>query len=344
MTQNICIIILNWNGTEDTIECIKSVKNNSYANYTMVLVDNGSDKDSLSELNDWCLNNFSQIAFYDKEQAESGGNNKIEEKLESINSGDRLVFIKNNKNLGFAAGNNVALRYVLKRNISYAMLLNNDTLIEKDSITVLMNFIVSHNEYVAVTPQIRYFKPNDIIWNCGGKITWFGNRRYYHAGNNISKVQQTGFKRITFITGCALLFKPNETGILTEKFFFGEEDLDFSFRQLKEKKKMACCFSSVIFHKVNASVKKLDNNILGSVYIHYISRIINNRQYSSRGLLYIKIITNLCYAIPMIRLRYKVKFNQIFRMFLTMRRELKIIDNIDKNYCLKYLKEDFTTR
>lgn len=335
------IIVLNWNGTNDTIECLKSIKNNSYNNYNIVLVDNGSAEQSLSELKNWCQTNFSKVAYYSRIQAELGGINNTEGILENEKSSDKLVFIENNENLGFAAGNNVALKYMLKSNATYAMLLNNDTEIEKHSLSLLMEFFSENSDYVAATPQIRYFEPKDTIWNCGGKITWFGNRRYYYAGDKTTKVPNIGFKRITFITGCALIFKPHITGILTDKFFFGEEDLDFSFRQKIEKRKIACCFSSVIYHKVSASIKKVDVQIIGHVYLHYLSRLINNRQYSSIFMLFLKIILNLGYGIPMIILRYKISFRQTALMTLTILKELRRIDRIDKEYCFKCLKEDF---
>lgn len=341
MNDKLYLIILNWNGTEDSIECLKSIKNNSYNNFTIVLVDNGSEIESLSKLKNWCQTKFTQIAFYDKAQAEQGGNTKIEAILESTKSRDRLVFIENNENLGFAAGNNVALKYMMKSEGTYAMLLNNDTVIEKDSITILMDFLKTTTDYVAVTPQIRYFEPNDTIWNCGGKITWFGNRKYYFAGSKISKVPSIGYKRITFITGCALLFKPKITGILTEKFFFGEEDLDFSFRQKLENRKIACCYSSIIYHKVNASINKVNVKILGHIYLHYLSRLINNRQYSSSFMFIVKIFVTLGYGIPMIILRYKISLRQISIMTWTILKELRRIDHIDKEYCFKCLNEDF---
>lgn len=342
MNSVVYIIVLNWNGTEDTIACLSSIKNIDYNNYVVVLVDNGSRNEELEILQKWCHDNFNLLVLYNIELALNGGNNTSEVELKKTVSNEKLIFIKNNENLGFAAGNNVALKYVLAKEAKYAMLLNNDTILEKESISILMNFLAAHDEYVAVTPQIRYFEPNDVIWNCGGKITWFGNRRYYYAGDHISKVPLEGFRNVSFITGCAILFKPKMTGILTEKFFFGEEDLDFSFRQKMEKKKMACCFSSIIYHKVNASVKKLDVNILGSVYIQYLSRLINNRQYSSKFMFIVKIAVNLGYAIPMIMLRYKISLKRIFFMIIKILMELRKIDKIDKDYSLRFLKEDFS--
>lgn len=335
------IIILNWNGSEDTIECIRSVRNNDYPNYCIVVVDNGSEKDNLNKLKSWCGESFGTFVAYSREDAEAGGKISSEELLYLADAKDKLIFIENGDNLGFAAGNNVALKYVLKKCAPYVMLLNNDTVIEKDSIRILISFLNSNNDYVAATPQIRYYEPNNIIWNCGGKIMWYGNRKYYFAGDNISKVPSSGFRRISFITGCALLFRPALTGILTERFFFGEEDLEFSFRQKKEKRKMACCFSSIIYHKISVSFKKVGSSVLGSLYIYYLSRLINNKQYSSSFMFIIKIIMNLGYAILLMIFRYKIKFKQIYYLITTILRELKRIDEIDRDYCMKGFKEEF---
>lgn len=342
MHDKLYIILLNWNGEQDTIECLVSIKKSSYAQYRIVLVDNGSKIESLLKLKSWCNVNFNTIIYYNRQEAETGGTPTSESNINNIPSSKKLVFIENSENLGFAAGNNVALRYALQSKAQYTLLLNNDTVIEKDSIAVLVNFMDSNREYVAVTPQIRYYNPNDRIWNCGGKIMWFGNRKYYFPDEHISKVPQKGFTDITFITGCALLFKPQTTGILTEKFFFGEEDLDFSFRQKKNCNKMACCFSSIIYHKVNSSVTKLNFNNIGYIYLHYLSRLINNKYHASTCKFIIVVFVNLIYAVPMIKMRYRYSFKTIFRMIFTILSELHKFDSIDKKMSLNCLKEDFS--
>jgi len=342
MNKSVYIIILNWNGKDDTIECLKSIRKNNYTNYTIVLVDNGSENENREELKTWCRDTFSQFVLYTREQAENGGVSNSEELIKKTISEDKIVFIDNNENLGFAAGNNVALKYTLKVNADFSFLLNNDTVIEPDSIEKLMIFLEDNPSYVAVTPQIRYFEPNDVIWNCGGKILWFGTRRYYYAMKNISEVPQKGFKNITYITGCALLFKPQVTGILTEKFFFGEEDLDFSFRQKISNRKMACVFDSVIFHKVGASANKIrGHNPLGHIYLNYLMRLLDNKQYTNKFMFNVKLIIILGYAIPMIRIRYKIGFKTIFRMVNHLLKELRIIDKVDKEYSLRYLNVNF---
>ncbi|MGD0340089.1 MAG: glycosyltransferase family 2 protein [Bacteroidales bacterium] len=306
MDSMIYIVVLNWNGTDDTIECLKSIKNIDYNYYTTIIVDNGSDKSNLQILKDWCFDNFKSVLSYCKEEAENGGVVEYEKTFEKVNSKEKLVFIDNNENLGFAVGNNVALKYILKKNGNNAMLLNNDTVVEKNAITKLMNYLTANDDYVALTPQIRYFDPSNIIWNCGGKITWFGNRRYFYAGENISKIPKIALSEITFITGCALLFRPRVTGLLSEQFFFGEEDFEFSLRLLKNKQKIACIYDSIIYHKVGGSFNKYSKLSLNGIFLHYASRLIDHKAYYSTFYSRIIRVINLTYGFYLTSMRYKI--------------------------------------
>jgi len=341
MSERLYIIVLNWNGTRDTIACLQSIRNSTYNDFTTVLIDNGSSEDARRELRDWCRNTFDQIVFYEELEARQGGDARREGLLDSAVTNQRLVFIQNQQNLGFAAGNNVGLEYVLNKRASHAMLLNNDTIVTPDAIGELVAFLANYPEYVAVVPQIRYFAPNDRIWNCGGAITWYGNRRYKFAGAATREVPHSGFERITFVTGCALLFRPRIAGLLTERFFFGEEDLEFSFRQQLAKRPMACCYSSVIYHKVSASLERMNARTAGNVYLFYLSRLINNRQYSSPFMFFVKTVLHLGYCAPMAIWRYKLSLRQVLLIVVTLLRELRRLDGIDRDYWLRYVRDDF---
>lgn len=331
MNSMIYIVVLNWNGTEDTIDCLRSIKRTDYNNFTTIVVDNGSDDDKLQILKEWCFGNFAHVTLYNKEEAENGGLVESEMTHEKQDSKEKLVFISNKENLGFAAGNNVALRYILKINGDYAMLLNNDTVVEENAITKLMNNITANDDYAALTPQIRYFDPNNTIWNCGGKITWFGNRRYFYAEEDISKIPNIILSEITFITGCALLFKPRITGLLSEKYFFGEEDFEFSLRLLKNKQRIACVYDSIIYHKVGCSIKKKIKLSLNAVFLHYVSRLIDHKAYYSGFYLWVIKIINISYGFFLTSVRYKIGFRRSLKFWFKVYIYSRIHNDVKKS-------------
>ena len=98
------------------------------------------------------------------------------------------------------------------------------------------------------------------IWNCGGSLS-MGFRRYYYAGQCDADIKESVYIPIGFVTGCALFFPPElldcEGRLLTERFFFGEEDFEFSMRMEAQGVKMACVLDSVIYHKVGASGSRM---------------------------------------------------------------------------------------
>ena len=113
--NKVYIIILNYNGFSDTVNCIKSIQKSIYKEYQIILVDNNSDDNSLNEIIKYLDSsnleyNFSDVFFAD--------NNKQTKK--------DIVIIKNNENLGYASGNNVGMRYALQyEDCDFLWILNN---------------------------------------------------------------------------------------------------------------------------------------------------------------------------------------------------------------------------
>jgi len=93
---------------------------------------------------------------------------------------------------------------------------------------------------------------------------------------------RANYSIITFITGCALLFKYKVTGALTEDFFFGEEDYEFSLRMRKLGLEMACAHGAVVYHKGGATIGRKATR-LGAILLHYVSRLINTRNHYSKA-------------------------------------------------------------
>lgn len=342
--KKVYVIILNWNGTEDTIECLESFRQVEHFNYQLILVDNDSEPSNFSLLKQKLEAIFSMVLTYSEHEAVKGGNSETESILQNTASNQSILIIKNDENLGFANGNNIALKYLIskKEPDSYSLLLNNDTVVEPSFLTNLINFLAQNPNYVACTPQIRLYEPKDKIWNCGGKITWFGNRRYFYAGEKVSKVPQKGFKNIEFITGCALLFNPDKTGILSEKFFFGEEDFEFSLRLKRMKMKMACVYDSVIYHKVGGTIQhSTKNKLLNKVFLFYASRLINHKSYYKSPILEILKFINLTYAIFLVTFKYKFGLVKGFRLAIQVKNYIKVNNNIEKWKFLKIMEMKF---
>lgn len=243
------IIILNWNGADDTLACLESLAK-AEGVFCVYVVDNGSSDDSLARIGKWI-----------------DGHEEMD-----------VCLVPLDRNYGFARGNNLGLEKARKENPDSYLLLNNDTEVRPDFLVQLKAFSKKHPEYRAMTPKINFFYDKQKIWNCGGKLS-FGFRKYYYAGEPNSAVREVDYIPISFVTGCALFFYPElldeEGHLLTERFFFGEEDFEFSLRMKKQGVPMACVLNSLIYHKVGASGNKM--NSVGKLYMHYLNRFIDVR-------------------------------------------------------------------
>jgi len=314
------IIILNYKGWQDTIDCLISLNRQSFKDFHIILIDNGSGDDSYDKIQEWLTKNrFYTFLEHD--------NNKEEVFNPSANTD--IFLIKCGQNHGFAKGNNIGIGFSKYLETKYCLLLNNDTTLDKNAILKLVEFKKCHPEFSALTSQIRYFDPNDIIWNCGGFIYPFATRKYLYPGDKIENIPQTGFKKITLLTGCVLFYDPFESGLLSEKFFFGEEDFEFSLRMRKHKKKMAVVFDSIIFHKVGAS-RGESKKAIESVYIHYLNRFIDLKSYYSKVIWFLYVLINSSYAIFMVTLKYDLQFIRSLKLFKKIISDSRRLDGVNK--------------
>ena len=247
------IIILNWNGADDTLACLKSLAD-ADGDFVVYVVDNGSADDSVSRIQSW-IDEHGEVDV-------------------------RLVAL--DRNYGFAMGNNKGLEIAARMSPDSYLLLNNDTEVLPDFLVRLQEFSARHPRYRVLTPKINYYYDKHKIWNCGGRL-FFGFRKYFYAGCHDSAVKEREYIDISVVTGCALFFSPellDEHGhLLTERFFFGEEDFEFSMRMHKSNVHMVCVLDSLIYHKVGASGNRM--NRPGKLYLHYLNRFIDVRLHKS---------------------------------------------------------------
>ena len=139
-----------------------------------------------------------------------------------------------------------------------------------------------------MVPQIRYADEPDRVWNCGAKWTWLGTPRYNYAEANVSALDGVGPFEVEMVSGCALIIRSAwlaTHGLLSERFFFGEEDIELSWRmRAMGKGTMFCLPQAVIYHKVGASLtRRPDVGLLPKVYIGYLNRMIFLRSVWGNG-------------------------------------------------------------
>ena len=135
----VAIIAVNWNGKDDTIDCLKSLRKITYRNHDIVVVDNGSTDDSVKQLK--------------KKHPEA-------------------AIIEAGENLGLAEGNNIGIRYAFKRwNPKYVLILNNDVVVKPDILDVFVREMELHPEAAVAGPKIYYYYERRKIWSAGIRIT-----------------------------------------------------------------------------------------------------------------------------------------------------------------------------
>ncbi|QML60062.1 glycosyltransferase family 2 protein [Escherichia coli] len=279
MKNNCLTVILNWNGTDDTIACINSILSHPEIHTDIVIIDNDSCQLQYEKL---------QVELQSYERSDSIKLSDFENGVEVvainfyIKNSSHIYLVKAKTNYGFSKGCNAGAFFAEKLNYEYVLFLNNDTEVEHNFLSLLIDDIKKEN-ITAVIPQIRYFYDKNKIWNCGGSISSYGSRNYYYSNQDYRYINK--FDRyipVSFATGCCILFRTREfleLGMFTEKFFFGEEDIELSLRLLKMNKVIICDTESIIYHKVGASITGDKQKLLRKSYIHYLNRLINMKTY-----------------------------------------------------------------
>lgn len=211
------IVLLNWNTYSETKACLSSLKEVSYKNADVVVVDNNSQDDSAD---------------------------KLESEFEWI------TLIRNDTNRGFAGGCNVGIEYFKHRDYKYVLLLNNDTVVEPGFIEPLVQTAEAHQCVAGVSSVIEY-KDDEGIWFAGGEFDPILVRWHRETEIKSGRTYETGF-----ITGAVFLMPIpaiEELGTLNESFFFGGEDQDFVYRAHQNGWRFFIAPDSVVLHEVGAA-------------------------------------------------------------------------------------------
>ena len=265
---NVCVLLVNWRGWRDTIECLESVFRQEHGRFQVVVCDNESDDGSVERIAEWARGEREADApgrhplrersvpavrkpvphaVLDRDAAEAGGGAAADVPL---------VLVRTGGNLGFAGGNNVGLRYARARGgFDYVWLLNNDTVIHPAALAELVRVAEPDPRVGMVGSTLRYYdEPDRVQALAGGRVTrWNGTTHHYDerfGGHAAARAPD-------YITGASLLVRAallETVGGMDERYFLYSEEVDWCLRSRERGWRLAHAPESLVWHKAGQSV------------------------------------------------------------------------------------------
>ena len=269
-----CVVIVNWKGWRDTLECLESLLRSDFPALTVVVCDNASGDGSADRIRDWAegrlevcvpagnpLRSLSHppvpkpvtLVEYTREEAEAGGDRTRPEPA--------VVLVNTGGNLGFAGGNNVGLRYVLARGeYDFVWLLNNDTVVRPDALRQMVDTALADPAIGVVGSTLLYYDRPDRVQALGGA----SYNRWLALPRQIGTMQLAEqpvrpdevLARMDYVAGASMLVTLRflrEVGLLSEDYFLYFEELDWAERA-RGRFRLAYAPDSIVYHREGATI------------------------------------------------------------------------------------------
>ena len=220
------VVLVNWNGAEDTIPCIRSLLAGSAKPDRVVVVDNASSDGSAGLI----------------ERAFPG-----------------VELIRNGENAGFTGANNIGIGRLLSSGCDYVWVLNNDTTVHEDCLRTLKGHMEAHSEVSACSGKILYDEPARMIWYAGATYNPWTMRPRHRGGGEEDNARYDAVENVPFLSGCCMFVRREafeRVGLFDDHFFAYGEDSDWCLRASREHMRLHYVPQAVIRHKVSASFRK----------------------------------------------------------------------------------------
>lgn len=235
MARSIFVVILTWNHVTDTIECLDSLIHINYPDLHILVVDNGSTDDTVARI----AQDYPDI-----------------------------VIIQNKENLGYAAGNNVGIRYALDEGAEYILLLNNDVIVKSDFLEPMLDTFSENPDAGILSPFVYWYKRPENLWFSSAR--WDTKTVKFNTNYALGEFENP--IETDFASGCAFLIKAEvikKIGVLEPRFFLMWEETDFCFRARRVGYKILAVPKAKVLHKVSQS---FDAGASGPIAQYYYTR------------------------------------------------------------------------
>ncbi|MEM9882376.1 MAG: glycosyltransferase family 2 protein [Planctomycetota bacterium] len=229
--DQLAIVIVNWNGPDDTIACLDSLAQTPLPPERVVLVDNGSTDDSVARI---------------------------------AAAHPRVTLLPTGRNLGFTGGNNLGIAHARQPGVRYVMLLNNDTVLGPAMLERLLDAAERHPRFGVLTPEIRYHDEPEAVWFDGARLDL---ARGLAVHDRPAATVGGGIEPLPWTSGCAMLIRDEvleQCGGFDDRFFLNWEDVDLSLRVVAAGWELGLVRGAVLYHKVGRSFARVSG--LGLYY------------------------------------------------------------------------------
>ena len=305
------IIVLNWNSERETIKCVESLRNlDNFSNCRVIVVDNNSHKKSYDSILEYFILN------YENEFIEIG-----EKEAVSYNIDHNLYLIRNEGNYGYAGGNNIGIKFALKfESMSYVWILNNDTIVQTNSLKFMLHKFLENNNYGVVGSRLVELENKSNVQGVGGIInSWLCTTKEIGSDLNINDaIDEKKFEeKIDYVIGASLLISRDclETvGLLCEDYFLYYEEIDYCNRAKSKGFLIGIASKSVVFHAHGASTNK--GKSLIADYYSVRNRILITRKFYPNKLIFVKLSIFLVCFNRMKRFQFSRAFKYLKFMFI----------------------------
>ncbi|GAB3749934.1 glycosyltransferase family 2 protein [Spirosoma pomorum] len=265
LSSKVYIIVLNYNGWKDTVECIESLLLLNYIDFQIVVVDNCSNDDSLINIETWLIKNNFIVDTSKLSQTNQDLRSKSTTVFVSPSSRDKppyITLIQTKKNFGYAGGNNVGITYALDAgDTSFVWILNNDTVVDPESLRFLVAEMRSRAQQNIglVGGRVMYYHDPKRIQCFGGAYynKWLGYSQQIGNGE-IESGQFTNIdiKPDLIIGACTLVSVHflRKVGLLNEEYFLYFEEQDWAERAKQAGFRIGIAKNAVVYHKEGATI------------------------------------------------------------------------------------------
>jgi hypothetical protein len=256
MEPSVYFILINWNGSGDTLECLESISRLAYPNYSVVVVDNASTDNSPALIREWARQKAVAVSEYAYASHEEGVK---EESIQPAGRGPlkRLLLVSSSYNTGFCEGNNIGMRLACAMQADYVFIVNNDTVLDSYVVRHLVSAAQSRREGGLFSPLICYADEPNKIWWGGGEFNKWLKPRYRLQGEHRNVLRDRGLTETGWASGCAT-FMSVETftkyGGFDEGFFIWCDEWDLSLRIKQAGLKLFLVPQAILYHRVGKSL------------------------------------------------------------------------------------------